>query len=142
VLSRTSPGRQGGSDGVAGGGRQRALPRPARRQIVPCGHLQLGGVPIIPPVHPTMTHFPPRKTLPAGHLQPPPALATMPGLHTGSGPHAPLANRVPCGHLQLGAVPIIPPVQPTMTHFPPRKTPPAGHSQPPPALATMPGLHT
>src|SRR6185503_900099 len=52
-------------------------------QIVPCGHLQFGGVPTIPPEHAAAMHVPPRNTLPCGQSQPPPALGTMPSRHRG-----------------------------------------------------------
>jgi hypothetical protein len=119
VLSRAIPGGQAGFG--AAGGKQRVLPSPARRQTVPCGHLQFGGVPIMPPEHAAVmaaaTHVPPRNTLPCGQSQPPPILGTMPPRHWN-------------GVFAMSWV-----------HRPSRKTLPAGQSHPPPALGTMPSRH-
>jgi len=134
----------------AAGGKQRAFPSPSRLQIVPCGHLQFGGVPTIPPEHAAAmaatTHVPLRNTLPCGQSQPPPAFGTMPGLHCAwLDRHAPLTNCVPLGQ-QLGG-------EPTgrsgghetsvarCTHRPERKMVPSGQPQPPSALRTMPSRH-
>jgi hypothetical protein len=115
VLSRAMPGGQAAFG--AAGGRQRAFPSPARRHTVPCGHLQFGGVPIIPPEHAAAAHVPPRNTLPGGQSQPPPAFGTMPSRHRGGALATPWMHR------------------------PLRKTLPGGQSQPPPASGTMPSRH-
>jgi hypothetical protein len=115
VLSRAMPGGQAAFG--AAGGKQRAFPSPSRLQIVPCGHLQFGGVPTIPPEHAAAMHVPPRNTLPCEQSQPPPAFGTMPSRHRG------------------GAFTM------SWMHRPPRNTLPCGQSQPPPALGTMPSRH-